>query len=159
MARPTKLTKELLEKAQDYSLNWKMLDGAVIPTIEGLSLHCNLARSTVYAWCEIPTEFNVPANTTPEQLPKWQKECTKLRQLHAEFSDIVENILLKQSRTLISHGLDGAFNASITKLILSGKHGYVEKQATDLTTNGKDLPMPILGAASVHSDSGDSQAS
>lgn len=44
-----------------------------------------------------------------------------------EFSDIAREIKEKQSKILVSSGLKGDFNSVIAKLILSSKHGYVEK--------------------------------
>jgi hypothetical protein len=76
-----------------------------------------------------------------------------------EFADILEVIKTMQAFLLISNGLKGTFNATITKLMLS-KHGYIEQTAQDLTTKGKELPAPILGGITkdVHSDNRDEEA-
>lgn len=143
MARPTKLTKALIDQAEDYAQNWKHIDGGVIPSIEGLTLHLKLARSTVYAWCDTPTQHD---DETPQA---YAKRCD----LHEQFSDIVETVLVKQSRTLINHGLDNQFNSTIAKLMLSGKHGYVEKSEVDQNLKGdvtfiNDVPRPKAGDGS-----------
>lgn len=133
--RPTKLTKELIAEAYGYlEATGSFLPNALLPTVEGLALRLRISRDTVYAWCELDDE------------------------LAREFSDIVKELKDSQAEKLIQKSLAGYYNPTIAKLILSGKHGYVEKQATDLTTNGKELPAPILGAASVlPTDDGDEE--
>lgn len=116
--RPTKLTKALVEKAKEYEKDWRTIDGGPVPTKEGMSLHLDVARSTLYLW---------------------QDEDTPLGK---EFSDIFERTMAKQGRTLVAHGLDGKFNPAITKMMLS-KHDYVEKQQTDITSDGKAIG-PVL---------------
>jgi hypothetical protein len=103
MARPTKYTPELLKLAKSYLTEWEA-EGDMIPSVEGLSAFINIARSTLYVWAE-------------------EKPL---------FSDILQQINEKQSRTLINKGLSGDFNSNITKLVL-GKHGYSEKQDTKIT--------------------------
>lgn len=129
--RPTKLTPELLAKAYSYvyqdnvpefievSASPRIIVNTnleVLPTVERLALTLGVSRSTVYKWA---TE-------------------------NEEFSDILEDLLSKQADVLISKGLEGKFNATITKLLLSGKHGYVEKsqQDVDVTSKGDSVVMP-----------------
>lgn len=123
MGRPTKLTPELKDKARDYLQNYKDY-GDVIPSIEGLAVEIGVARSKVY----------------------------KYRDKDEEFGDIVESILAKQARVLASKGLTSEFNSSITKLLLT-KHGYSDKQETDITSKGNEI-RPILGGLSNEGDSG-----
>lgn len=118
--RPTKLTRELVDKAGTYIESMAMFE--VISQV-GLSLYLKVALSTVKLWGD---------SKTP---------------LGKEFSAILGEIEAYQHHQLINHGLTGRWKAPIVGLMLS-KHGYVQKQATDLTTNGKDLPTPILGGAS-----------
>lgn len=124
--RPKELTPELLETAHTYSefpdgadiKTWEpgyKKHGQVIPTIEGFAIYVGIHRDTVYAW---------------------EKE-------NDEFSDIVEGIRSLQAQMLINKGLSGAFNASISKLLLSGKHGYIEKTETDVTSKGEQITQPI----------------
>lgn len=56
---------------------------------------------------------------------------------YPEFSDILEQAMARQAQALIENGLTGAFNSTITKLMLT-KHGYTDRQ--DVTTAGKELP-------------------
>lgn len=82
--------------------------GDVVPTIEGLAIYLGISRETVYAW---------------------EKE-------NPEFSDITENLRALQGNLLINGALGNKFNPTISKLLLSSKHGYVEKSEVDQTING-----------------------
>lgn len=114
MARPTKYSAELVAKAENYLTSYTTL----IPTIEGLALHLEISRETVYAWKDDEDK--------------------------QQFSDIVSRLLAMQSAKLIEGGLSGDFNASITKLILSGKHGYIEKTNQDITSGGDKLSVQVV---------------
>jgi len=102
VGRPSKYTPELLDKAESYLTEWENEDD-MIPSVEGLSVFINIARSTLYKWSEEKPEF----------------------------SDILERINIKQNRVLINKGLSGEFNSNITKLVL-GKHGYSDKADTPI---------------------------
>jgi hypothetical protein len=78
-----------------------------IPSIEGLCDEINIARTTCYVWA---------------------KDDEK------EFKHILEALMRKQGKTLINNGLDGTFNPTISKLILT-KHGYSDKQETEISGN------------------------
>ena len=99
MARPTDYRPEIIELSKEYRDLQRPNDDEVIPSIEGLSLYINIARSTIYEW-----------------ISQEGKE---------EFSDIVAQILANQGKMLINNGLIGKFNNSITKVMMS-KHGYRE---------------------------------
>jgi hypothetical protein len=113
MARPTKLTKELVEKASKYIDETKMGGQFFgdLPTIEGLAIYLDIRRSTIYEW---------EAGSTT---------------LQKQFSDIVDDVKTHQAYKLVGKGLKGEYNAAITKLMLS-KHGYVEKSEVDSTVKG-----------------------
>jgi len=111
VARPTKYTPELLEKANQYLEDWRTL-GDMIPSHEALAMYLNLNRSTLYDWREHEDK--------------------------AEFSNILDQILTMQHRELMNNGLSGDFNAAITKLAL-GKHGYSDKVDSDVTTKGQKI--------------------
>lgn len=145
MARPTKLTKELVDQAREF-VSKRKADRILLPTIEGLASELGISRETIYDWSEKP---DAASAAVADSLGAETKKTLMLRD---EFSDIVSELKAAQAEKLIQLGLSGRYNASITKLILSGKHGYVEKQQTDLTTNGKDLPSPILGGITKDGD-------
>lgn len=105
MARPTKYSKEILDKTKEYLKTYESL-GDMIPSVEGLSLFLEVARKTIYIW---------------------RNEEGK-----EEFLHILEEINAKQHQVLINKGLSNDFNSAITKLVL-GKHGYSEKNQTELS--------------------------
>lgn len=108
MARPTSCTPDIIEKAEAYvDGGWKEA-GHAIPSAVGLCSAIERARSTVYGWAEDKS---------------------------GEFSDILERINEEQELTLLNMALIGEYNANIAKLAL-GKHGYHEKQQTELTGKG-----------------------
>lgn len=124
MARP----KELYQANVDSARVW--LDDrsnigihTLLPTIEGLALHLGISRDTVYAW----EEDGLQDDATDVQI---------------QFSDIVKELRAAQAEKLMQNSLQGRYNPMISKLLLS-KHGYVEKQETDITTKGDKVSAPV----------------
>lgn len=117
--RPTKYSKGVLQKTKEYIRKWGegKLPEEVIPSVEGLAVYLDIGRRSIYDW----------------------QDGGK----NVEFSHIVENLLLIQGRTLLNRGLDGKFNATISKLILS-KHGY--KDESDITTGGQPIKVSFDSA-------------
>lgn len=108
--RPSLYSDALVKKAEHYL---KVLPrGEIIHSIEGLADYLGVIRATIYDWA------------SQEEKP--------------EFSYIVEQLRHLQAKELINKGLSGAYNSSITKVILS-KHGYREATETDITTKGDKL--------------------
>lgn len=131
--RPVEYNDELLAKAATYLASCQdevrvvgtdkpvVVRTVNLPGIESFALYIGISRETVYDW---ETKYD-------------------------EFSDIVRDIRQEQAKRLLNKGLSGEYNPTIAKLILSGKHGYVEKTATDLTTKGESInvePDPKLAA-------------
>lgn len=114
--RPTDYSQDILTKTKDYIDNHKDY-GDEIPSVAGLSSYLNIARSTIYEWASQDDK--------------------------KEFSDILEKLLSTQEKTLINKGLNGGFNSTITKLILT-KHGYTDK--ADVTTGGEKLNLSFDNA-------------
>ncbi|MBG6243092.1 MAG: hypothetical protein EKE20_15280 [Candidatus Symbiopectobacterium sp. Dall1.0] len=104
VGRPSELAQSL-EKAKAYLLGDYEKLGDVVPSIAGLACYLAVSRSSVYDWARQSNEFLY----------------------------IVEGILALQENRLINKGLQGDFNSTIAKLMLT-KHGYSDKQ--ELT--GKD---------------------
>ena len=136
--RPTKLTPEIIEKARNY-VDETMNVGVhvLLPTIEGLALELEISRETVYDW------ENVPEKTAKNK---------EIVELHQQFSDIVKQLRVAQGQKLIQNSLIGRYNPTIAKLILSGKHNYVEKTEVDQNVSGNvsfinDVPRPKNGEA------------
>jgi len=137
MARPTIYSEEILKKTKEYveecedeteqetigmsAKGTELFKNTVVvklPTMEGLSYHLNVNKDTLVEWAKI----------------------------HEEFSVAIDRLKAKQANALISNGLSGKYNPTIAKLLLSANHGMREK--SDITTNDKDLPTPILGGTS-----------
>ena len=105
---PTKYNKAILAKANAYLKDWKE-QGDMIPSIEALAPYLGVSRATLYNW----------------------------EDAHAEFLDILDEVMAIQKRTLMNKGLSGDFNSNITKLAL-GKHGLSDKRELS-GVDGKDL--------------------
>lgn len=88
--------------------------GVNLPSIEGLSRHLRVSRDTLYEWAKN----------------------------RKEFSDILEDLRSVQGERLINNGLSGAYNSTITKLMMA-KHGYRDEQ--DITSGGE--PITTLTAS------------
>lgn len=82
---------------------------AKLPTIEGFAQYINISRKTLY---------------------NWEKD-------HPEFAAALEKIRAEQFQRLIDSGLDGTYNPTIAKLILSSNHGMVER--IDETSKGETV--------------------
>ena len=107
--RPSKYTDQTVSEALYYVDNYKEF-GDKIPSIAGLSLHLGISKETAYEWGR--------GDKKPD------------------FSDMLTKLLSKQEQILLNSGLDGTFNSTITKLVLS-KHNYSDRQ--DITTNGQSI--------------------
>lgn len=111
MSRPTKYSKELLEKAEKYLHNYDSYDHA-FPSDIGLADVLDICAKTLYNWANDESKI--------------------------EFSQILEKIERKQQLVAWQKGLTGQYNSNLVKLLL-GKHGYHDKsdvnQKTDLTLN------------------------
>jgi hypothetical protein len=129
--RPIEFTDEYLAKAKAYldlctdkrvKIGKDIKMRVKLPSMGGLARYLNIARSTIYEWKEISPDF----------------------------SDVCEQIVAEQEERLINNGLSGDYSPNLSKFILSARHEYREK--SDVTTNGKDLPTPLLNAIQ-HNDS------
>lgn len=104
--RPTKLTDDLLAKAEDYVANHYESYGDPVPTVVGLALEIGVHRATCYKWAEE----------------------------NERFSDIFTRVEETQERGLVRGGLEGKWNPAITKMMLT-KHGYSDKVEQDHTSS------------------------
>jgi len=128
MARPLEYNPSYVEKAENYLANcvdkyeefhktrgaksdgYDRLVRVNLPTIEGLAMELDIARSTLYLW----------------------------KEEYAEFSDIIDKVMEKQANMLIQSGLSGDYNPTIAKVLLT-KHGYRDAIDTDITTKGEKI--------------------
>ena len=114
VGRPTKYSNDMQAQADEYIFKYSEV-GDVIPSRVGLCCYLGISKRVSYEWETIYPEF-----------------------LHT-----LENIDAMQERTAVNRGLDGTFNAAITKLILHN-HGYSDKQAIDhASTDGSMTPTAI----------------
>ena len=123
MSNPGRPTKYTEELIAQAQAYLSKLPQTDLPTIEGLAISLRISRDTIY---------------------EWEKE-------YIDFSDIVEELRAKQAEKLIQYGLQGRYNPTIAKLILSGKHNYVEKSEVDNHHSGEvqftnDVPRPSKSA-------------
>lgn len=98
-----------------------------LPTVVGLALKLGVSKETVYVWA---------------------KE-------NQELSDALTRIKSMQEQALLNGGLSNRYNPLITKLILATNHGYHEKK--DITSDGKQIQVPIYGGLSVQGHDGDAK--
>jgi len=124
--RPTKYTKALLEKAYKYiDGDWEVEDHPV-PSVAGLCIYLKINRDTAYDWAA--------------------HEDKK------EFSDILRDLASIQEFELTKGGLNGQFNPTITKLMLT-KHNYSDKSENTLQgPGGQSLSIGISFHDSEHED-------
>ena len=111
MSGVTTFTDEIEQKALEYIEGGYKNEGQVIPSVVGLARYLKVSKSTVY---------------------KWEVDG------HGTFSDTLDICRDEQHLQLINKGLDGDFNSTITKLILTN-HGYSDKVDTDITSQGDKL--------------------
>ena len=118
VGRPTKYSAEILAKAWDYIENYGDL-GHVVPTVESLALAVGVHKDTVYEW-----------NKDPQK---------------REFSDALRKLSAVQHQKLVDKGLEGKYNSTIAKLMLTNNHGYAEKTETkhDISDPFKELLSEI----------------
>jgi hypothetical protein len=107
VGRPSIYTPELVERARQYLATYRD-DGDLVPSIAGLACVLGTTRKTCHEWANDPEK--------------------------AEFRDILDELMQGQERALVNGGLGGAFNAPITKMMLT-KHGYSDRVENDLTSS------------------------
>lgn len=105
-----KKVDEYLASRQDEELSFQSVR-VKLPTIEGFADFLGVARKTLYNW----------------------------RDEHTDFALALEKITNEQHRRLIDRGLEGSYNPTIAKLILSANHNMREK--SDITSDEKPLPL------------------
>lgn len=101
---------DLIEPAWKYVNEDYANDGSVIPTAAGLAVYLGVSRRMINQWA---TDVD-------------------------EFALIHEALMAKQEKLLVANGLMGEYNSTLAKLILS-KHGYSDKQETEITGSGINL--------------------
>lgn len=112
MGRPTKLTADFIERAEEYMEIWATDLEELIPSIAGLAVYTKVSRESLHSWSN-------------KEWPEGVDDKIK-----RNFSDIVKDLAATQELKLMNGGLGGTMNPAITKLILH-KHGHSEKTEVD----------------------------
>ncbi len=115
VGRPTKYTDDMLNTAYEYIKGGYIDCGHTIPSVVGLAIHLNIAKSTLYLWAENKDH---------------------------PFSDMLAFSNDSQELSLINGGLSGDLNPTISKLVLA-KHGYAEKQELTGKDGAALIPVSI----------------
>ena len=115
MGRPTDYNEEMQAKADHYAQNWAEA-GDSIPSVAGLACFLGVARATMH---------------------NWAKE-------HPQFLGTLDSIKESQEREALNKGITGAFNATITKLVLAN-HGYADRVQQDNTSSDGSMSPRGLG--------------
>lgn len=118
--RPSEYKPEYCDKVDEY-LETTGAAQQHLPKLESFSLYIGVNRDTINEW----------------------------RKIHPQFSVAIEKIMTRQAQQLIDDGIYGGkeVNPTIVKLLLQNNHGMREKQ--DVTTDGKQLPTPILSSVNA----------
>jgi len=125
--RPTKYNRVLLDTAVSYISEYSQV-GHKVPSIAGLAQVLGTDRETLHRW------------SNEEDKP--------------EFSNIYRRLMRAQELALINNGLDGTYNSSITKMMLS-KHGYSDSdrnQGVTVNVVINDKPVEIAGLTLEHDE-------
>lgn len=109
--RPSKLTKQLLQKAWEYVERADNMNvNVLLPTKERLALELGINKDTLYQWA----------------------------QENKDFSDVCHTLDLIQADKAMQNGLMGRYQPAITAIVLS-RHGYVRQEQTDVTSGGEKI--------------------
>lgn len=92
----------------------------------------------------LPTmeRFAHTIDVNTDTLVEWAK-------VHPEFSAAYMRAKQLQKDILIENGLQGAYNGPFAIFVATNFTDMRQKNETDLTTKGKELPAPILGGVSA----------
>jgi hypothetical protein len=110
----TRFKAKMINDAREYIANHMAL-GDPVPTVAGLACVLGVTRKTIYEWAKDPSKKGV--------------------------SDILEELAQTQERELVKNGLLNAFNAPITKMMLT-KHGYSDRIEQDNTSSDGSMTPP-----------------
>lgn len=129
VGRPTRLNADVLKQANEYISFFLMTEVEreaigdkrknifeVVPSVAGLAIYLNIARST---------------------LQLWEKSGN-------DFSGTLDRLKAVQEVLLVNGGLKGDLNSTITKLMLTN-HGYSDKQDIKMSVNPLSDLMDEIG--------------
>jgi len=129
VGRPTKYNDQTLEEVKVYfescvdeyeewhktrgekSDTYERVLDIKLPTYEGLALHLDVVVDTLLEWASVHPEFSV--------------SLKKLKQL--------------QKEVIVAKSLNGEYNPTIAKLMLSVNHDMIERKEIDHTSKGEKI--------------------
>ena len=120
MGRPTKYREEFVKFVDDY-LQTAVPENMDIPTIE---------------------ELAVKLDVDDDQINEWTKK-------YPNFHAAIKKLKMLQKKHLMVVGMFGGkeINPAMAIFLLKNNHGM--KDRTDITTNDKDIPAPLLNGQST----------
>lgn len=132
---PSKMSPELLKAAYTYFLKHSTGKGKKdLPTLAGLQIYLGISSFAIHDW-----DNNAKGKTIEEGGEFTPHELSMFK----EFANITTHIRKLQETTLINRALRNEYNSKIAALLLSSKHGYIEKKEIDArhthTVNLTDL--------------------
>lgn len=141
--RPSKLTEELLAKAEAYlgtctedihltdkdALSYIEME---LPSLAGLALACEVNKETLYQW-ELGRFYE---GHEPDE-----GELGLLKRI----SVVITRTRLEQERRLLNGTAGKKYEPRISALILATHHGYSDKQ--DVTSGGQPIKVSIVNYA------------
>lgn len=148
--RPTLYSDEMLQKTREYidACNEEH-EVRYRPVLSRDGKNEVLNEPYIHYNPKIPTieglAYELKVNKTT--IYEWENK-------YEEFSNVIDELRNKQASQLVNKGLSGQYNSTIAKVLLT-KHGY--REGADLTTNDKDLPIPLLHA--LHNNNSDEETS
>lgn len=114
--RPTIYTEDTVKKVYDYLNNTGVtfnkdfkVNEVKLPSLAGLANYLGVVKRTILDWAD----------------------------KYDEFSHALDVVRQAQEESLLNNGLQGTYNSTISKLILSSNHGYQERK--DITSAGKEM--------------------
>lgn len=119
--RPTKYSKELISKVDEYLLQCRDEEYEFHKT-RGEKSDSYEEKIKVH----LPTieDYATFINVHVDSINIWEKK-------HKKFSEALDKIRKEQKKRLLDKSLDGRYNPTIAKLILSANHGMHEKSVLD----------------------------
>lgn len=112
-----KFSIKTLDKTREYIAGgYEDVCSGKFPSATGLAIYLGVGRDTLIRWGKDGTGDGA---------------CP----IKGLFGDMLDDIHMRQRETLINHGLDSTYNATIVKLVLSSQHDMVEKRETTTHVN------------------------
>lgn len=118
--RPTKYDPSMIQAAQEY-IDSCGREATELPTIEGLA----------------------------QKLGVDDDQVNEYSKLYPEFHATIKELKSKQKTQLMNDGMYGGkeVNTAMAIFLLKNNHGM--KDRTDVTTNDKDIPTPIIPSSQI----------